>query len=385
MTARPSSSTLTEFIKPHDIFITCVFLLISIGTVMVFSSSAFHWSVEGDSSYFLRRQIAWLPIATLACILFRQIDYRFLERHYWQLLLLSTVLLGIVLIPQVGRNVNDSRRWLPLGPGIGFQPSELAKLAVVVFVAGFMAKDPTRRVRSLKSFLVICAALLPVFLLVLVEPDLGTSMFILGLSFFVLFLSGIRTSFLLLSAAIFAPLIAVFVHLRWEMIRGRLLGFLDPEKVYQVKHSLTALGAGGLWGQGLGASGQKLQFLPEPHTDFILAILGEELGFVGCLAILLLFVALLWSGVGIVWKTRSLFGFLVASGIVLSLSFQAVLNIAVVTASMPTKGIPLPFLTHGGSGLCMTMAQVGLLLSIERVSRMEETDLPVGVASGASA
>ncbi len=385
MTARSSSFTLTELIKPHDIFITCVFLLISIGTVMVFSSSAFHWSVEGDSSYFLRRQLAWLPIATLACILFRQIDYRFLERHYWQLLLLSTVLLGIVLIPQVGRNVNDSRRWLPLGPGIGFQPSELAKLAVVVFVAGFMSKDPTRRVRSFKSFLVICAALLPVFLLVLVEPDLGTSMFILGLSVFVLFLSGIRALFLLLSAAIFAPLIAVFVHLRWEMIRGRLLGFLDPEKVYQVKHSLTALGAGGLWGQGLGASGQKLQFLPEPHTDFIFAILGEELGFVGCLAILLLFVVLLWSGVGIVWKTRSLFGFLVASGIVLSLSFQAVLNIAVVTASMPTKGIALPFLTHGGSGLCMAMAQVGLLLSIERVSRMEETDLAVGVANGASA
>jgi cell division protein FtsW len=363
-----------SWLRPRDIFVTCVFLLVTIGTVMVFSSSAFHWSVNGDSSYFLRRQLAWLPIAVLACLLMRQIDYRFFRRHYWPLLLVSVGLLGIVLIPKVGRDVNESRRWLPLGPGIGFQPSELAKLAVIIFVAGFMSADTSRRHRFFKGFIVVCAAVLPVFALVLVEPDFGTSMFILGLAFFVLLLSGIRLIYLYASVFIFAPIIAGFVYVRWEMIQARLLGFLDPDKVYQVKHSLTALGAGGLWGVGLGASGQKLQFLPEPHTDFILAILGEELGFAGAVGVVCIFVALLWSGAGIVWRTRDLFGFLVGAGIVLALSFQAALNIAVVTASMPTKGIPLPFLTHGGSGLCMTLAQVGVLLSIDRISRLEASE-----------
>jgi cell division protein FtsW len=216
---------------------------------------------------------------------------------------------------------------------------------------------------------------LPIFGLVLVEPDFGTSMFILALAFFVLLLSGVRKLYLIASAAIFAPIIAGFVYWRWEMIQARLLGFLEPDKVYQVKHSLTALGSGGVWGLGLGASAEKLQFLPEPHTDFILSILGEELGFAGTVGILLLFVVLLWSGVGMVWRTRDLFGFLVGAGIVLALAFQAALNIAVVTASMPTKGIPLPLLTHGGSGLCATLAQVGLLLSIDRIQRKESLDL----------
>lgn len=371
MTRPKLLDSLTRVLSPHDLFVTCVFLLVAVGTVMVFSASAFHWSVAGDPFYFLKRQLAWLPLAVLACVLFRQFDYRFFERHYWQLLAASAVLLAIVLIPQIGRNVNESRRWLPLGPGLGFQPSEVAKLGTVIFVAGFMSADPSRRRKFLRGFLPVCACVFPIFVLVLVEPDFGTSMFILGLAFFVLVLSGIRWIYLIASTALFAPVIAVFVYVRWEMIQARLLGFLQPEKVYQVAHSLTALGSGGLWGVGLGASGEKLKFLPEPHTDFILAILGEELGFVGTTVILVLFGVLLWSGVGIVWRTRSLFGFLVSAGVVISLAFQSVLNVAVVTASMPPKGIPLPFLTHGGSGLCMTMAQVGLLLSIERGSRLE--------------
>ena len=190
--ARPFFS----FIKAHDVFVTCVFLLVSIGTVMVFSSSAFHWSVDGDSTYFLRRQLAWVPIAVLLCVLFRQLDYRLFRRHYWELLLLSICLLGIVLIPAIGRDVNESRRWLPLGPGLVFQPSELAKLAVIIFVAGYMSADPSRQSRFFKGFLVACAAILPVFTLVLLEPDFGTSMFILGVAFFVLLLSGIRKIYL---------------------------------------------------------------------------------------------------------------------------------------------------------------------------------------------
>ena len=365
------SSTWTRAFNPRDVFITCVFLLLSLGTVMVFSSSAFHWSVEGDAYYFLRRQLAWLPIAVFGCLLVRQLDYRILRQHYWEPLALSVVLLAVVLIPEIGRDVNQSRRWLPLGAGLQFQPSELAKLAVILFVAGFMAGNPLRKRLFFKGFLVVGLSVFPVFLLVLLEPDFGSAVFILGLASFVLVMSGVRKVYLLLSAVLLAPVIALFVRARWELIHTRLLGFLEPEKVYQVKQSLTALGSGGMWGVGLGASGQKLRFLPEPHTDFILAILGEELGFFGCLGVLLLFVVLLWSGAAIVWRTRDLFGFLLGAGVVISLSFQAAINVAVVTASFPTKGIPLPFLTHGGSGLCMTLVQVGLLLSIERVSRLD--------------
>ena len=147
--------------------------------------------------------------------------------------------------------------------------------------------------------------------------------------------------------------------------------FLEPESVYQVKHSLTALGAGGLFGKGLGASGQKMSFLPEAHTDFILAIIGEEVGYVGCLVILALFMALIWGGIGMIWRGDDLFGFLLGSGMVLGLGVQALLNVAVVTASAPTKGIPLPFVTFGGTGLFMSLCQVGLLLSIDRVWREE--------------
>ncbi len=167
---------------------------------------------------------------------------------------------------------------------------------------------------------------------------------------------------------------ALAVHARWDQIQHRILGFLNPEEVYQVKHSLTALGAGGWFGAGLGAGGHKLSFLPEAHTDFILAIVGEEMGFAGCSVILLFFVALLWGGVGIVWRARDVFGFLVGSGIVLGLGVQAFLNIAVVTASAPTKGIALPFVTFGGSGLVMSLCQIGILLSIDRVWREEEKE-----------
>jgi len=369
--SRSRRGGLATLVDPRDAFVTATFLLVTIGTVMVFSASTFRWSLNGDAYFFLRRQLAWLPIAILGCLLVRNLDYRLCRRHYWEPLVVSILLLAIVLIPQVGRDVNQSRRWLPLGAGLQFQPSELGKLAVILFVAGFMAGDPERRRRFFRGFLVVALSVFPVFALVLVEPDFGTAMFILGLGFFVLLLSGIRTVYLLGSALLFAPVIALFVHLRWEQIHSRLLGFLDPESVYQVRHSLIALGSGGWWGVGLGASGQKLHFLPEPHTDFILAVLGEELGLAGTLGTLLLFLVLLWSGIGIVWRTRDLFGFLLGAGVVISLTFQAVLNVAVVTASAPTKGIPLPFVTHGGSGLCMTLVQVGLLLSIDRMNRLE--------------
>jgi cell division protein FtsW len=350
------------------IFMVCVFLLVAIGSVMVFSASAFHWSVGGDSTFFLRRQLAWIPIALLACWFFRSLDHGLLAKRHWQPLAASLALLALVLV--VGREVNASRRWIHFG-ALQFQPSELAKISVIIFTAGFLSNDPSRARSFLRGFLPVCGALLPVFALILVEPDLGTALFVLVLGLSILLVAGAKLLYFGACLVIFAPLLAFFVYLRWETVHTRVLGFLEPEKIYQVKHSLTALGSGGATGLGLGAGGQKLSFLPEPHTDFVLAILGEELGFAGCAAVVLLFIALLWSGLRIAWRASDLFGFLLASGIVIGIAFQAALNMAVVTASAPTKGIPLPFLTFGGSGLCMTLIQVGILLSIARGSRAD--------------
>jgi cell division protein FtsW len=350
------------------IFMVCVFLLVAIGSVMVFSASAFHWSVGGDSTFFLRRQLAWIPIALLACWFFRSLDHGVLAKRHWQPLAASLALLALVLV--VGREVNASRRWIHFG-ALQFQPSELAKISVIIFTAGFLSNDPSRARSFLRGFLPVCGALLPVFALILVEPDLGTALFVLVLGLSILLVAGAKLLYFGACLVIFAPLLAFFVYLRWETVHTRVLGFLEPEKIYQVKHSLTALGSGGATGLGLGAGGQKLSFLPEPHTDFVLAILGEELGFAGCAAVVLLFIALLWSGLRIAWRASDLFGFLLASGIVIGIAFQAALNMAVVTASAPTKGIPLPFLTFGGSGLCMTLIQVGILLSIARGSRAD--------------
>ncbi len=349
---------------------------------MVFSATAFHWTVEDDSYLFLRKQIAWVAIGALGALFFYQVDYRLLQRWYWYILIIATILLILVLIPQFGTVVNKSRRWLRLGGGLQFQPSELGKLAVIIFVSAFLAGDPSRRHRFLGGFVAACFAVLPIFVLILLEPDFGTSVFVLGLALMLLVLGGVKLHYLLVSSLIFVPLMALAVHSRWEQVTVRLMGFLDPDKVYQVRHSLTALGAGSWFGKGLGASGQKLNFLPEPHTDFILAVIGEELGLVGSILIVLLYVGLLWGGVGILWNARDLFGFLLGSGIVIGLCVQAVLNVAVVTASAPTKGIALPFVTFGGSGLLMSLCQVGILLSIDRVWR-EERALEVLAADSA--
>lgn len=369
--------------EARDVLLTSVFLLTALGVVLVFSASAFHRLAQGDPYYFLRRQLAWLIIASIGGVFCYQLDYRVLRAFHVHLYVVVVVLLALVLVPGIGIEVNAARRWLPLGG----QPSELAKLVMMVFVASFLANDPTRGRRFWKGFVPLMVCIFFVFALVLVEPDFGTSVFIVVLAFSLVLLGGMRWRYLAAIVVLFAPLVAFFVHWRWTQIHARFLGFLEPEKVYQVRHSLIALGSGGWTGRGLGAGAQKLQFLPEAHTDFVLAILGEELGFVGVSCVLLLFLAVLLSAARIVLRTQDLFGFLLGAGITVALSLQAALNIAVVTASAPTKGIPLPFLTFGGSGLCLTLAQVGILLSIDRIerARAEAERGSVVVPSGASA
>ncbi len=367
----------------RTLVITSVSLLVCVGTVMVFSAAAFHRAAAGDPFYFLRKQLAWVAIASLVGIFFYQIDYRLLRRVYWPALVAATLLLALVLLPQVGTLVNQSRRWIRLGGGLQFQPSELAKLVVVLFVAGYLANDPRRPRQFFRGFCAVSFCILPAFIFILLEPDFGTAVFVLGLAMLLLLLGGVPILHMLTSVVVFLPFIALAAYSRWEQVTRRVFAFLEPEQEYQMLHSLTALGTGGWTGVGLGESGQRLQFLPEAHTDFILAIIGEETGLVGCTAILLLFVCFIWGGVGIVWRARDYFGFLLGAGIIFGIGVQAFLNVAVVTASAPTKGIALPFVTFGGSGLVIAMAQIGLLLSIERVWREEaRSDGSAGAEAG---
>ena len=354
--------------EPRDILFPAVVLLSGLGTVMVFSAGAFHDTVNGDTGFYLRRQLSWLPLACLAGIFCYQIDYRALRRFAAWLLVATIVCLVLALLPGIGVTRNGSSRWIGVG-GMTFQPSEAAKLALIVFLAAFLANDPTRLRRFWRGFVPASATVFVVFLLVLVEPDLGTSVFLLGISFLVMLLAGMRLVYLVASAVAFAPVLGIYGYLRWEQIYERLLGFLRPDEIYQVRHSLLALGSGGWLGRGLGAGVQKHDYLPEIHTDFVLSNLGEELGFAGSAAVIALFLCVLWGGARIAWRSRDYFGFLLAGGMTISIVMQAALNVAVVTASVPTKGIPLPLLTFGGSGLCMTLAQVGLLLSIDRVEQ----------------
>lgn len=247
----------------RKMLISIVILLTAIGSVMVFSASFYQKGVNGDAFFFLRRHLLWIPIAALTGIVVYQFNYKILARWYLVLFFITIVLLALVLIPGVGMMFNNSRRWLPVG-SLQFQPSELAKVTAMIFVAGFLSHDMKRLQLFWRGFVPLSLGLALMFGLVLAEPDFGTAMFILGLAGFLVILSGMRKLYILASIFMFAPVIGCYVTMRWEMISNRLLGFLEPEKVYQVRQSLLALGSGGWFGQGLGAGKQKLKYFLEP-------------------------------------------------------------------------------------------------------------------------
>ena len=367
-------------IPAREVLLAAVILLLTLSTVMVFSASAFHYAHSDDPWFFLKRQALWLPLAALVTWVFARLDYRVYRVHHAVIVTTALILLALVLVPGIGVEVNSSRRWLPLSGSQRFQPSEIAKLALLLFVAAWLTNRPERRRQFLRGFCPPVFLIVVMFVLTLLEPDLGTSLFLLAVSGVVLVLAGVRKLYLIGSTLLVVPILFVYVTARWEMVERRLQGLLNPDELHQLRHSLRALGSGGLTGTGLGAGLQKLRYLPEAHTDFIFAVIGEEMGFVGCIGVIVVFGVLVWAGASIAARARDQFAFLVASGITLSIGLQALINLAVVTGSAPTKGIALPFVTFGGTGLCVTMAQIGILLSIARVtSEAEERAAMAGV------
>lgn len=362
MAGRPKS--------PDFIIFFTVAVLLGLGVVMVYSSSAVSAYVNfHDSYYFLKRQMIWVSLGLLTMLLTMNIDYHVWRKLAKPIMLVTLCLLVLVLIPGLGKVVNGARRWLGFG-SLYLQPSEVAKLSMVLFCSTTLARYQGEITSFFKGIVPQLLALLVVFGLILKEPDLGTALAIGGTVFVLLFTAGAKISHLVsLGVAGVSGIIAAIIVEPYRL--KRLLAFSDPwadplDTGYHIIQSLYAIGSGGLFGVGLGRSREKFLYLPEPHTDFIFAILGEELGFIGTTTVILLFFLFAWRGFKVAISAPDIYGSLLAAGLTTMIIMQALMNIAVVTASMPVTGIPLPFISFGGSALIFTMAGVGILLNISR-------------------
>jgi cell division protein FtsW len=342
--------------------------LVGFGLVMVWSaSSALAQERYGSPYHILARQAVWGLVGLVGMVGALRIDYRVLRRPtvVYPLLLLSTLLLIVVLfLPPV----NETHRWLRLGP-LSFQPAELAKLSIVVFLAYHVE----RRAERVNEFVTLFPALLVVgwlAFLIFIQPDLGSAFCLILTGAVMLYTAGMRIRFFAgLALPVLAVLYGAIMSVPWRRIR--ILSFLnpwsDPQGAgYQAIQSLIAVGTGGWTGVGLMEGRQKLFYLPYPYSDFIFAVIGEELGLLGTLAVVLAFVVLLWRGLRAAWGAPDNFGRFLAAGLILSIVFQAFINMSVVLGLLPTKGIPLPFISAGGSSLVFALLGIGLVANVSQ-------------------
>ena len=343
-------------------------LLTGFGVVSVYSASAIvAMDRHQDPYFFLRRQMLFATVGVLAMLVAVQIDYRQLQRWAPLGLALTLILLGAVFVPALGKEAGGARRWLQFGR-FSFQPAELGKLTLVLYLAHRLAAQQSWRGRLLRPYLFLAGIIAVLFLGTLLQPDLGTAVLLLEIALIVLFIGGVPLRHLVGLLVVTLPFLSMsllHVGFRWR----RLLAFWDPWSVrreagFQIVQSLLAFGNGGVLGVGPGASRQKLFFLPEAHTDFIFAVIGEEFGFIGCIAVLGCFGVLLWHGMAVAGRAPTGFARYLAAGITSTVLLQAVMNVAVVVGFLPTKGLPLPFVSYGGSSLVVTLVSVGILLGI---------------------
>lgn len=362
--------TKTKTKSPDFIIFFSIITLLGIGIVMVFSASAVSAYVHyKDSYFFLKRQLIWALAGLILMVIFMQIDYRIWRKLAKPAFYGTLVLLILVLVPGVGKVVNGARRWIDFKL-FALQPSEIIKLTMVLYMGDRLASQQDRISNFTKGLLPNLALVVLVFGLILKEPDLGTALAIGGTIFLMFFAAGAKLNHLgsIVGTGVVGIVAAIFVE-PYRM--RRITAFMDPwqdplDTGYHIIQSLYALGSGGLFGLGLGRSREKFLYLPEPHTDFIFAILGEELGFIGTVTIIALFFLFAWRGYKVAISAPDTFGSILAAGLTTVVSLQAMMNIAVVTASMPVTGIPLPLISYGGSALLFTMIGVGILLNISR-------------------
>jgi cell division protein FtsW len=372
---------MTDRRAPDAIMLAIVALLTATGIVMVFSaSSAMAYTQYHDAAYYLKRELLWAVVGAGALLVGMRLDYTKLRPAAPWIFAIALALLAAVLIPSLGFVEGGARRWLSLRL-FTFEPSEFAKLALVLFLARLISarSDGAASFRSVGFPALFWVGIS--FALVMREPDLGTASIYLLTAFVLLFVGGARLTHLAIEAAVAVPALLGFIYSS-PYRRDRFLAFLHPWKDptntgYHIIQSLYALGSGGIFGLGLGQSRQKFGYLPAQHTDFIFSIIGEELGFVGAAAVVILFLAFAYRGVRIAMRAEDRFGFYLAIGLTASITLQALINVGVVTSSWPVTGVPLPFISYGGTSLVVTLFGVGLLASISRGRRASASSLPV--------
>jgi cell division protein FtsW len=359
---------------PDTLLFASVATLVAIGLVMVFSaSSAQAYSDHHDTAYYFKHQALYAAVGLVLAYFAYRIDYRALKPFAPYVLVLSFLSLVAVLVPHVGVVVNGARRWIGAGM-FTLQPSEFAKIALVLYLSAALS-NCGERIRSLSKGVV------PIFMLVfamagavLLEPDAGTASLLVFTSFAMVFAAGARVEHLIAVVLVTLPP-AVLEVLASSYRRRRIMAFLNPWKDpqnsgFHIVQSLLALGSGGLLGVGLGQSRAKFFYLPEQYTDFIFSILGEELGWIGTIGVLALFVVFVYRGIRIAIAAPDRFGFFLASGCTALIAIQAFVNIGVVTSSWPVTGVPLPFISFGGSSLIACMVAAALIINVGKYRRV---------------
>lgn len=357
MAKKKKEKSFSSFLNnPFDFtLLITILLLLSIGLVMVLSASSPSALAEsGDSYSYFTKQLIFAILGIIAMFIISKIDYRFYQKFYKHAWIISLVLLALVLI--AGRTINGAKRWIYVTETLSFQPSEMVKMLMIIFYAGILMKNRDELEKYNKGFLKHICMLAPIIGLLLLEPHFSASIVIIGICCVMMLMAGCKFWHFIATGGIAGVPAMIFLIIKEPYRLQRVVTFLDPWKDatgdgWQVIQSLYAIGSGGLFGAGLGESKQKFLYIPEPHNDFIFSILGEELGFIGCAAVLILFAIFIWRGVLIAMRAPDMFGSLIAIGITALVAIQVIINVAVVTSSMPATGMPLPFFSYRWNSL----------------------------------
>jgi cell division protein FtsW len=359
--------------------VLAVAALVVLGIVMLFSTGAFAQDSHGDPIYFLKRQALWLGIGMIVCVIGAMVDYQFWQRTWWMWFAASAILLALCFVPHIGLRINGARRWVNFRV-LTFQPSDFAKIAAIAFLAHWYSQHEKESATFLRGFIAPIAITSILMGLIAREIDMGTTALIGGTMFVVMFVAGSSLKFIApLAISGIAGTLYLGFHMKERL--GRMLAFMDLEKYketygLQQWQALIAFGSGGVHGLGLGNGVEKFSYLPFAHTDFIFPMVGEELGLCATLGVVFCYLVIIVFGTIIAIDARDRFGMLFGFGVVVMLALQAALNIGVTTSLLPNKGLPLPFISYGGSNLVFCLLGVGILINIYRQGR-NETREPV--------
>jgi cell division protein FtsW len=357
--------------KGYDLgIIIPIVLLSAMGMLMVYSTSSVY-SLEkfGDPSYFLKRHAIYLSVGFISMAILMNIDYRTLRKFVYPVYIAGLIMLGMVLIPGIGKEVSGARRWIDLGP-VSFQPSEIAKFFLVLYLAHSLTKKKDK----IDTFVVGCISHILIagvyIILILLEPDFGMALILVMMLLSMLFIGEVKIKYLV-GLGLIAAFLLVLAVMEESYRMNRITSFLDPWRDplgsgYQAIQSFVAFGIGGFMGSGLGESTQKLFFLPQAHTDFIFSIIGEELGFIGVISVIIVFAFLFVRSLRVALRAPDLFGCYLVFGCTILIALQTGINMAVAVGLFPTKGLTLPFISYGGTSLISSLGAVGIILSVSR-------------------